>query len=993
MKAFRKYKFFFFVFIFSLFIQPCSPTMAAPISLEGENFNGRYIGGNIEFLNEQKLFLQLSPNWNIDPVFTQKMLSGELHSDSIIKFDFMVLNQGYKAKLSFFQTPSKKGVVTWGINDILKKTVSDLFVQSPKSIFRLDFTPHSWWIRFTIINQSKTPVDLVLELDKHFYSSFDLFIPGKNGFTMKKGNFPQNLDQRELHYKTFAFNFTAAPGSNTCYARVDSWFRDIVPVRIWTKNGFFEHIQHNNALLGIFSGVFLCIFFYSIFIYFIVKDISYLYLSFMTISGLMLHLASSGFGFQFLWPENALTGFYVICLGLLFSFISFLLFCRSFINIKVIAPRTDRLILSLVALFSIAAIGTIFLPLDRIKPVLFITMMINDMYYLILIYPAVLAIKKNIRAGKFLMAGIFLYLISNLEWILSNLDIIPYHYIDYIHIKGLAFLLIMALGLADKINFMKKSLAQLNISLEEKVDLRTQKLMHTTRDLQIANEQLKEMDKIKTRFFSNVSHEIRTPLTLISAPLEALLNGSIGNVSKEGFSILKSMQRNTKRLLKLVNDLLDFSKIDAQKMVLKISPCNISSLVASCVSDIEPAALTNDIEVFFKDKTNGITISVDPLLFEKAVFNLLSNALKFNHHKGSIQVVLSLTKNSVKILVKNTGIGIPKDKQQIIFQRFLQVDSSSTRKYEGTGIGLALTKEIIEMHNGQILVESEPDKGARFTIILPFHLPEDLNSTSYQSISQDLAKPSKTILIVEDNPDMQDFLDKLLEKKYATLTAANGLLALDLMEKNHVDLILADLMMPGMDGYELILNVRSKKQYQDLPIMILTARADISDKLSGFDKGANDYLTKPFSPDELMARIRSQLKFKSLREQTIAKFDQKKTQKTITQQTKEKIDIVKAFIKENYAEQITRESLAYAVDMSPDHLGRTFLQQSGVKISSFLNQIRIDQAKILLKGTNKKIIDIAFEVGFESLRTFNKVFFSMVHDNPSSYRKGRGSNS
>ena len=121
MKAFRKYKFFFFVFIFSLFIQPCSPTMGAPISLEGENFNGRYIGGNIEFLNEQKLFLQLSPNWNIDPVFTQKMLSGELHSDSIIKFDFMALNQGYKAELSFFQTPSKKDVVTWGINDILKK--------------------------------------------------------------------------------------------------------------------------------------------------------------------------------------------------------------------------------------------------------------------------------------------------------------------------------------------------------------------------------------------------------------------------------------------------------------------------------------------------------------------------------------------------------------------------------------------------------------------------------------------------------------------------------------------------------------------------------------------------------------------------------------------------------------------------------------------------------------------------------------------------------
>ena len=994
MNAFIKNNVILFFFVFFHFVPLDSILAATPLTLKLENLDGKYIGKHVEYLSEKKLFKIINLNWNIDPVFKNKIMSGELHSDKVIRFDINPVPEGYRADLSLWEDNSKKTSVEWGVNDVLQKQVSDKFVQSWKSIFRLDFTPHSWWLRFKVSNETGASIDLVLELDKHFYNTFDLFIPGKNGFAAKRGNFAQDLATRESSYKNLAFSFTAAPGISSYFIRVDSWFTDIVPLRIWSKDSFSRHVLRNNALLGVIAGIFIFILFYSIFIYFIFKDQSYLYLSFMTICGLMLHLASSGFGFQFLWPENALVGFPVISLGFLFSYISFLLFCRSFIDIKRIAPKTDKLILVMVVLFSVTAVSVILLPMSFIKPALFITMLINYVYYLAVLYPAIIAIKRNKRAGKFLIIGILLYFLSNFEWILSNLDIIPYNFINYIHIKGVAFLIIMTLGLADKINFMKKSLADLNISLEDKVDQRTEKLMQTTREVQIANEQLKELDKAKTRFFSNVSHELRTPLTLILAPIESFLKGDFGKMSKSGISVLESMQRNTNRLIKLINDLLDFSKIEARKMELKISNCNISSLLSSCISGIEPAALAKDIDVFFKDNTNGITAPVDPDLLEKAVLNLLSNAMKFNHPKGSIMVNLAQEKNYLEITVKNTGIGIPEDKQNFIFERFSQVDSSSTRKYEGTGIGLALTKEIIQLHRGSISVVSSPGEGAQFTITLPIQFQGDLEAagtpeiiTEPQPDTADKNKAAQTILIVEDNPDMQDFLNSLLQKCHATITAVNGKQALDLLEQNSVDMILADLMMPEMDGYELIQKVRAIKQYQDLPIMILTAKADIPDKIMGFEKGANDYMTKPFSPDELMARIQSQLKFKKLREQYIARFDQKETKKAITEQTKEKINIVKAFIKENFAEQIDRERLAVAVDMSPDHLGRTFKQYTGEKISSYLNRLRIDQAKRELLESDKKIIDIAFEVGFESLRTFNKVFHNLVGISPSSYRK------
>lgn len=354
--------------------------------------------------------------------------------------------------------------------------------------------------------------------------------------------------------------------------------------------------------------------------------------------------------------------------------------------------------------------------------------------------------------------------------------------------------------------------------------------------------------------------------------------------------------------------------------------------------------------------------------------------------------------------------GIPENQKNRVFDRFFQVEACDPRSegapgHRGTGIGLSLAKEIVRLHKGRIHVESKEGAWAMFMVELPLNqnMPDSEPSalTGDEGANGRTALPAQvfqhpetdgvqyageTILIVEDNPDMRSFLKSILEKTYQLVTAHDGKAALSILEKTTVDLVLTDLMMPGMEGFELIKRIRQKGE-AIIPIIILSAKTDIRDRIKGFETGANDYMVKPFSPGELLARIRSHLKLRQLKELLSSTIQPVRTGKRITGKTKEKIRIVEEFINENFMDHLTRDQLAFAVDMSPDHLGRSFKQQTGQRISDYLNRLRIDQAKKELVQTDKKVIDIAFEVGFESLRTFNKAFRNYENTTPSGFRK------
>jgi PAS domain S-box-containing protein len=447
---------------------------------------------------------------------------------------------------------------------------------------------------------------------------------------------------------------------------------------------------------------------------------------------------------------------------------------------------------------------------------------------------------------------------------------------------------------------------ELSLELMHEKKILEQRVVERTARLAEVNEKLKVLDRAKNDFFANISHELRTPLTLMIGPIESIISGQYGSSLSKDDSLFAMMHFNGSKLLKLINNLLDFAKIEANKMTVKNRKTDIVSLAKFYVSMIKPYVESNGLSIAFNnnsfsasDPDGSIVAWVDRDLLEKAVFNLLSNAVKFTPTGGNIILQLDRNSDSFSIAVKDTGIGIAQDKLTLIFERFIQIDGSSSRKYEGTGIGLPLTKEIIAILGGTITVDSKPGVGSIFTIRLPygkadpasaddqieepglhtatiraeFGQTRKLERSSRSHAETGSKQKQKTVLIVEDSSDMQTFLRSLLEKDYSLILAGNGNEGLAKAEANHPDLILADVMMPEMDGYEMTQRIKSQPDLRGIPVVLLTAKADPFMKLEGFDKGADDYVIKPFNADELRARIKAHLEMKSLRDRVARQRD------------------------------------------------------------------------------------------------------------------------
>ena len=430
-----------------------------------------------------------------------------------------------------------------------------------------------------------------------------------------------------------------------------------------------------------------------------------------------------------------------------------------------------------------------------------------------------------------------------------------------------------------------------------------------TKELAKANEQLKELDKVKTNFFANVSHELRTPLTLILGPLEMFLSGKYGKTFGYNDEKIKIMLYNGTKLLKLINNLLDFTKIEAGRMSMKKQKTDILKLLKFYVSTVKSLAENRGMKIVFNNLLNesnkkNFIVNIDINLFEKAFFNLISNALKFTNHKGNITVELKNTIDEFSISIIDDGIGIPEDKLDTIFNRFSQIDSSSSRKYEGTGIGLSLTKEIVAIMNGKITVESKLNKGSNFTITFPIDIESidnknhkiknihEIKSYLLSDLKNNIKEENKhwknknnnqdkKILVVEDNLDMQKYLKSILKDRYNILLAKDGKQGFQMTKNENPDLILADIMMPEMDGYEMTGLIKSTEEYKGIPIILLTAKAEMFMKIEGFEKGADDYIVKPFDAKELLSRIKAHLEMKNLRDELIKQ--KKELEKTITE--------------------------------------------------------------------------------------------------------------
>ncbi|MFL9923408.1 ATP-binding protein [Herbaspirillum lusitanum] len=415
-------------------------------------------------------------------------------------------------------------------------------------------------------------------------------------------------------------------------------------------------------------------------------------------------------------------------------------------------------------------------------------------------------------------------------------------------------------------------------------------------------EELAEIDRAKTAFFSNISHEFRTPLTLMVGPLDDALSDTVEPLGTAQRERLEVTHRNSLRLLKLVNGLLDFSRIEAGRAKANFAATNLSLLTEDLASVfrsiIEKAGLQFDVRV--ADLNEPVFIDRD--MWEKIVFNLLSNAFKFTFH-GTIGVSLERKGSVVRLAVSDTGSGIAADELPRVFERFHRIENSQGRTYEGTGIGLALIQELVKLHQGEIGVTSELGRGSTFYVDIPLgsaHLQDaEITRSDMVAISSDAQAGNAfileaeawlpgqengslialvqnnigatdmpaitdkllpvTILVADDNRDMREYLVRLLEP-YATVTAcADGLAAYESICAAPPDLVLSDVMMPVLDGFGLLKKVRSNEATKDVPLILLSARAGEEAKVEGIEAGADDYLVKPFSANELLSRVKSQV--------------------------------------------------------------------------------------------------------------------------------------
>ena len=393
---------------------------------------------------------------------------------------------------------------------------------------------------------------------------------------------------------------------------------------------------------------------------------------------------------------------------------------------------------------------------------------------------------------------------------------------------------------------------------------------------------IQRIDAQKTLFYQNISHEFRTPLTLIIGPLERLLKKQSKAIEQHTRKQLKTMLWNARRLLRLINQLLDLSKLDAGKMVLKTAPGNLSRVVTNVVDSFDAYSKKTGVEMGVDAGTADLQFRFDDVLIEKVLFNLISNAVNFTPKGGWVQIRLWESPNhgTVKLSVSDTGIGIPEKELPFIFDRFQQVDGSTTREREGTGIGLSLVKEIVELHGGSITVSSQMDIGSEFVVTLPKKVnttmmpderPEKERRSAtplYPTISFEAETEAKTaiaeidtsvatILIVEDDNDMRTYIKEGLARDYQVVEAVDGQDGLEKARALLPDMIISDVMMPKMDGYQLTREIKNSGELSHIPMILLTAKASDENVVEGLTAGAYDYVIKPFSLDVLLARVNS----------------------------------------------------------------------------------------------------------------------------------------
>lgn len=870
---------------------------------------------------------------------------------------------------------------------------------------------HPWWLRFSVENQTGQAIERWVDIPG---DDVDVWIERVDGRldTLKTGHMvPRSRKAVQLKYgwlQNYIPVQLAPDEAVTIWARVEHFTQnrrtfDNPSAVVLPNYARWLATQSRSSIhlwIGFVQAVYVLVGFYCLVFFFYTGERFALMLLIVALAELMHAQLLNQFWYAWGLHRAPILRMYFNIAITLYINIPALLFVFQFLRLKETLPGWYKAIK--VVLIWLTVFGTVLLVLfhvtqnfglvDRIRALNFFPML--AFFFAIVIRFAFVKDQRfriySLSLALFLVgalvATIAVLVTGNGQWALYGREA-----------GAAAYFLVMISGLS----YIAAQVQRENIQAEEA----QKRIQARYEDEQRVSEELRQLNDIKSRFFANISHEFRTALTLTLGPIEDYLAARLGS-KKQALPHFKRARQNGRRLLDLINQLLALSKLDAGSEVLDRQRHDLANWLMQTTSLFGSLKEVQNID-FAVTVPDSLAYSFDAKKLEKAVVNLISNAFKFTPSGGHIGVALTRAEAGEPIIeISDSGRGIAEEHLDRIFERFYQVEMQDNRSAEGTGIGLALTKELVELHGGTIGVQSQEGAGTTFTItlpvvteakeeaitenVVPFEVmtanligvpqPSKIEEVAPESIPDD----AKVILIVEDNVDMRAYVRSYLEDAFTVIEAENGEVGLARAAEHIPDLILSDVMMPQKDGIEMLDMLRADERTQHIPFILLTAKADVASRIDGYQRGADAYLAKPFNADELQARIQSLLE----RQQVLQRYFQQVHLQPATETppapvpTPPRLSEADSHFLENLRAVIVAEianaafgveQLAEAVHLSRRQLARKLRALSDQTALEWIHHIRLERARHLLKQGDS-VKSVAMAVGFSRASYFSKVF-------------------
>ncbi|HRX49334.1 MAG TPA: 7TM-DISM domain-containing protein [Spirochaetota bacterium] len=750
--------------------------------------------------------------------------------------------------------------------DVSSPAFAGLFVKSEKDIPNYSISESVFWVRFmiTFTKSASENSRWLIKCGWPHLSSVKAYIPEPDGrYRISETGTSCPVSSREIPCSVFVFRVTNQPGKTvTAYIRIKSTGTMLLPLSVISEKKLLREIGTDSGITGAFIGIMFIMIFYHLLLYVALRNKDYLYFVLFILANILFYVVNEGMMQEYLlFSEKTIVVFmaFTITAGAAMS----ILFTVHFLNLKKDIPAAARLYYILMSIYLLLALSSFLLPANQLWDFIFLLSMSD---YLILGTIVIIRLIQGYQMAKYFLIIYIFELVNNFSYMLARFNLISPDIISGNVL--LLFTITQALILSYAISLRIK-----NIDIER---IKAQAL---------AIENLEKSERIKDEFLANTSHELNTPLHGIVGLSELMLkSGSekLGEKTRENISLISASSR---RLMNLVNDILDFSSIRYGSFKLTMTPVNLQPTVSAVFSLLSPLIEGKAIELRNTIPADFPSTFADEARLRQILINLVDNALKFTPF-GVIEISARINNDGmVQVYVSDTGSGISPDSFEKIFNSFEQGGSSISRSHGGTGLGLAITKKLVELQGGSIKVVSEQGRGSTFAFTLP--VAESSNETANAAAvknteemtenitnnpavclpEQDFIRGERpSILVVEDDTvSMKILFDYLTLLKYNVYKAHDGTAALEkLRDKNHFDLILLDVMMPGLSGYDLLKRIRLDLTPEELPVILVTAKSQLDDINAGFKAGANDYIVKPFNMDELSRRVENMLRLKNV---------------------------------------------------------------------------------------------------------------------------------